>query len=890
MKSIKLHVNGVQRHFIVDEDRVLLDLLRDDLSLIGAKQSCDRKGQCGACMVIVNGKAVLSCLTKVASLDGAQVISIEGLGTPDNPHLIQEAFVLSGAVQCGFCTPGMILAAKSLLDTNPDPDKEQIKHALRRNLCRCTGYKKIIEAVQLAGRFLRGETTPEVVRLSLGDGIMGVSHPRPSALAKACGTAHFTADIKLQGALELAVLRSTVPHARIGSIDTSKALTMPGVAGVMTASDIKGTNILKYMRPDRPVLCGDKVRYIGDPILAVAAETRAQAEAALQAINVELIPLPVLDSPEASLADDAAQIHDNFPNLCVDQPQIKGDARAALQSSAAVIEAQFHTQINHQAPLEPEATVAYWEGEPGGEDAKLVIIGRSINIHYHLGMLQEALGWENMSYREAYTGGQFGIKIDVISEGIAGAGAIHFKRAIRYIPSLAESMLMTSKRHSFKMNVKLGADAKGNLTAYCNDMLVDKGAYYSIGHVLVQRALLMLSGSYNIPNVDARARLVYTNNPWGSAARGAGPPQANFALECAVEMLADKLGMDPLEFRLMNSLQPGQSKSTGRVVTEWPLPGLLEAIRPHYKRAVEEAKNFSDGNIRRGVGLATGSFGIGGPGDVSVVAVELDPDGGVSVYAAAADPGEGNDSMLLQLSAEFMGMPFEKVRLHTRDTDYTAASGPAAGSRITYMIGSALLDALGQLRSAMKETGAQTSEALAAAGRPVRYLGRKKNEDAGPLDPKTGQGPSFESQVHAVQMAELEVDTVSGEVRILKMTTAVDAGTVINPQNLTAQLEGGLDMGVGFALREQYIPGQTRDWLTFKFPTMRHSFDMETIIRETPRPKGPMGATGVGEMCMVPTAPAVINAIKNATGIWVCDLPATPDKIKALAAAAQRGK
>ena len=245
MKSIKLQVNGVQRHFIVEEDRALLDLLRDDLSLTGAKQSCDRKGQCGACTVIVNGRTVLSCLTKVASLDGAQVITIEGLGTPDNPHLIQEAFVLAGAVQCGFCTPGMILAAKVLLDVNSDPDREQIKHALRRNLCRCTGYKKIIEAVQLAGRFLRGETTPHAVQPGLTERVMGVSHPRPSALAKACGTAHFTADIKIKGALELAVLRSTVPHARIDAIDTSEAEKLPGVAGVLKASDVKGTNLLK---------------------------------------------------------------------------------------------------------------------------------------------------------------------------------------------------------------------------------------------------------------------------------------------------------------------------------------------------------------------------------------------------------------------------------------------------------------------------------------------------------------------------------------------------------------------------------------------------------------------------------------------------------------------
>ena len=536
MKRIGLHVNGARHEFVVGPEMVLLDLLRDDLGLTGAKQSCDRKGQCGACMVIVNGKTALSCLTRVQSLENAQVITVEGLGAPENPHLIQEAFVLAGAIQCGFCTPGMIMATKALLDVNPDPSDTEIKKSLSRNLCRCTGYKKIIEAVRLAGRFLRGEITPDAIRPKPDDGALGVSHPRPSALAKACGTAHFTADIRLKDALELAVLHSPVAHAEIVSIDTSEAEKMPGVAGIVTAADIRGTNILKYLVGDRPVLCRDKVRYIGDPILIVAAETKAQAIAALEAVRVELDPLPVMTCPEDSLQSDAIQIHDNFPNLCFEQPQIKGNPEEALKDSAAVVEAKFNTQINHQAPLEPEATVSYREDtEEDEEESRLVIVGRSINIHLHLQMLQAALGRKNMRYPEAFSGGQFGIKIDVISEGIAGAAAVHFKRPVRYIPSLTESMLMSSKRHAFSMNVRLGADAQGRLTAYCNDYLVDKGAYYSIGHVVVHRSLLMLSGSYHIPNIGARARLVYTNNPWGSAARGAGPPQVNFALECAMD-------------------------------------------------------------------------------------------------------------------------------------------------------------------------------------------------------------------------------------------------------------------------------------------------------------------------------------------------------------------
>ena len=885
-KNVRIRINGQWREWIIDPKTVLLDLLRNDLRLTGAKQSCDRKGQCGACTVIVNKKAVPSCLTRVGDINGADVITVEGLGTPDNPHLIQEAFVLSGAIQCGFCTPGMIMAAKALLDDNNDPDDAAIIKALRRNLCRCTGYTKIIEAVRLAGRFLRGEITPEAIRPLPGDKAMGTSHPRPSALDKACGTAYFSADYPVQDALELAVWRSQVPHARIVSIDTRAALDMPGVAGVMTADDIQGTNILKYLVADRPVLCKDTVRYIGDPVLAVAADTRQHAEAALAAVKVELDPLPVLDSPETAMAEGAVQLHADIPNLCWEQPQIKGDAEAALKESAAVVEARFNTQINHQAPLEPEVTVAYWEADADPEEPdKLVIIGRSINIHLHLGMLQAALGWENMKYVEAFTGGQFGIKIDVISEGIAGAAAIVFKQAVRYVPSLAESMLMASKRHPFEMDVKFGADRDGMLTGYTNDFVMDNGAYYSIGHVVCHRALLMLSGSYNIPNVHAHAKVVYTNNPWGSAARGAGPPQITFALECAMQMLADKVGMDAFEFRLKNSLQPGQSKSTGRVVDLWPFPEVMEAVRPAYEKAVKAAEPYKTGKIRRGVGIATAAFGIGGPGDVSVASVELDDAGMIHVYAAAADPGEGNDSMLTQLAAEFMNVPVDHICVHTRDTNDTAASGPAAGSRITYMIGGALIDGLTQLKAAMADADAKTGTELEAAGQPRRFLGQKKNADAGALDEKTGQGPSFESQVHCVQIAEVEVDIETGKTRVLKMTTSVDAGKVINPQNLTGQLEGGMDMGVGYALREEYIAGKTKDWVSFKFPTIKEYFEKEIIVLETPRPKGPLGATGIGEMCMLPTAPAVVNAIKDATGVWVTSLPATPEKIKAALAA-----
>ncbi len=880
MKKIGLHVNGILRELVVNADTALLDVLREDLRLLGAKQSCDRKGQCGACTVILDGQAVRSCLTKAADLDGARVITIEGLGTPDNPHLLQEAFVLAGAVQCGFCTPGMIMAAKALLDQNPNPSEVDIKKALSRNLCRCTGYRKIIAAVNLAGGFLRREITPDQVRPDLTGGLLGISMPRPTAYLRACGVAQFTADIPLREALHLAAVRSPHHHAVIKGIDTGPALDMPGVFGVMTAKDIRGTNRIKYLVADQQVLCDHKIRVLGDAVALVAARSREEALAAAGAVLVDYEPLVAVRTPREALADNAPLVHEGQPNLCHTQCQLKGDAEAVLRDSATVVEADFSTQLIHQAPLEPEACVAFLEED--AEEAKLVVIGRGINIHHHVMVLQEALGWENIRYEEAFSGGQFGIKLDITSEALAGAAALHFGRPVRYVPSLTESMWITSKRHPMSCRMRLGADQEGRLTGLDVDFTLENGAYTSWGKAIVLRMLQMLSGCYNIPHVKAQGRLVYTNNAWGGAARGAGPPQMNFALESAMDMLARKIGADPLKFRLANSLQPGQSTSTGQVVEEWPFPGCLEALRPHYQRALAEAAAFKDGKKRRGVGIAGGSFGIGkaGPADKSTVAVELNPDGGLTVFGSIADPGEGTDAMLTQLAAYATGIPVDKIHLITRDTDRTPDSSSASGSRVTYMSGGAMLLAIEALQKAMSEIGATTCQELVNAGKPVRYLGTKIQQTT-LLDPQYGQGIPYESRVHGVQMAEVEVGMETGDLNILRMTAVVDAGTVINPLVVEGQIEGGLDMGAGMALREEYVHGETKDWVTFKFPTIRNSLESKIILLQTPRAKGPVGAVGVGEFVLLPTAAAIMNAMENATGTRVQHLPATPQKVLA---------
>jgi len=877
MKNVTLTVNGIKRKVEAGPDLVLIDLLREQLDLTGTKQSCDRKGQCGACTVIVDGKAVRSCLKKVVDLDGADVITVEGLGTPENPHLIQEAFVLAGAIQCGFCTPGMIMAAKALLDQNPNPDNAAIKKALARNLCRCTGYVKIIDAVKLAGKFLRKETTPAKEKAKINKNKMiGQNHPRPSAYIKACGVAKFGGDIKMDGMLEISPVLSTEFHAIIKNIDAAAARKMPGVVGVMTADDIKGSNRLRVIAPDQPVLCEDKVRIYGDPIAIVAADTREHARAAAAAVKVTYEKLPVMKTPEEAMAPGAVQIHPHSPNLCYQQPQIMGDADKALKSAKYVVEGDFSTQMNHQAALEPETCVAYLDGD------ELVVIGRSIMIHAHAAIIKEAVGAEKIRYIEPYSGGQFGIKASISSEGIAAAAAMHFKKPIRYIPTLAESFLITSKRHPFTMKTKLAADAKGNITAYYNDFIMNKGAYFLLGPVMPGRALHMLNGAYYIPNVKANVKLVYTNNGSGGAARGAGPPQVMFALESLMDMLAEKYGIDPLEYRKMNALKVGQPRSTGAPIDQTTFPELCDDIKPHYERARKDAAAFNKkgGKIKRGVGIACMSFGIAEAGDRADNAIEINPDDTVTIYAAIADPGEGNDSMLSQLAAQVLGIPLERIRLWTRDTNKTVAAGPSAGSRQTYMGGGAMVNAAEQLAKAMKEAGGKTYAALKKAGKPTRYEGIKIISGKEVFD-ANGQSDSFDSQVHNIQMAEIEVNTETGDVKVLKMTTAVDAGPIIHPQNLEGQLEGGMDQGIGYALREEFVLGKTKDWITFKFPTINEAAEVEFIKRETPRKNGTLGSTGIGEMTMVSTAPAVTNAIYNACGARIYDLPATPDKVKA---------
>jgi len=416
-----------------------------------------------------------------------------------------------------------------------------------------------------------------------------------------------------------------------------------------------------------------------------------------------------------------------------------------------VVEGEFSTQTNHQAPLEPEATIAYLENE--GDTSKVVVIGRSILIHTHAAIVAKAVG-ASVRYQEPFCGGQFGIKMSVVTEAVAAAAAMHFKRPVRYIPTMAESLVMTNKRHAYNsIRIKLGADATGHLTGFTCDFEVDKGAYALLGAEIMERSIKMMSNAYNIPNVRSLGRTVYTNNAPGGAARGAGPPQTIYALELAMDMLAEKCGIDPLEFRKMNSLKPGQTKATGMVVDEWPFPELCDTIKEAYDKARKDAAEFNKSNsgpVKRGVGIGACAFGIAWPADVSEIAVDVDPDDGITIYAAVADPGEGNDSMLSQIAAHVLDMPLDKIRLYTRDTDKTWENGPSAGSRQTWMSGGALVKACEELKAAMDEAGSKTYEGLKKAGKKTNYHVVNKMRGENVLDPKTGQGLTFLSECHNI--------------------------------------------------------------------------------------------------------------------------------------------
>ena len=901
MQKKKLYVNGIERSVVTEGSDLLADVIRKSLRLTGTKVGCG-KGQCGACNVIMDGKLIRSCITKMERVpDGAAITTIEGIGTPQDLHALQMAWMIHGGAQCGFCTPGFIVSAKALIDSNPDPSRDDIRDWFQKykNACRCTGYQMLVDAVQDAVRVLKGEISMQDLAFKLPENgkVLGTNMPRPSAAAKVTGTWDFGADAGLQlpeNTLQLALVQAEVSHANILAIDTSEAEQMPGVVKVVTHKDIKGKNRITGLITfpsnlgdgwDRPILCDTKVFQYGDAIAIVCADTEKNARAAAKKVKVELEVLPAYMSAPEAMEPDAIEIHPGTPNIYYIQKIAKGeDTKPIFDKAEVVVEGDFYTSRQPHLPIEPDVGFAFLD-----DAGKLNIHSKSIGLHLHLYMIAPGLGVEpeNLVLVQNNAGGTFGYKFSPTMEALVGAAAMATGRPVFLCYDYAQQQIYTGKRSPFWTTVRYAADKEGKLLAMETDWSVDHGPYSEFGDLLTLRGAQYIGAGYDIKNIRGEGRTVCTNHAWGAAFRGYGAPESEFPSEVLMDELAEKLGMDPLELRYKNVYRKGSTTPTGQDPEVYSLPEMIDKLRPKYEAAKKRAAKRSTDAVKRGVGVAVGVYGAGldGP-DTSETDVELNPDGTVTIFNTWEDHGQGADMGTLAVAHEALrplALATDQIRLVMNDTSKCPNSGPAGGSRSQVVTGQAIRVGCEELLKAMKKANGsyRTYEEMQAEGLPTKVHGKwtapAKDCDA------NGQGSPFCCYMYGVFLAEVAVDKATGKTTVEGMTCVADVGTVVNRLVVDGQIYGGLAQGIGLALTEDFEDIKKHSTLAGAgFPYIKQIPDnMEIIYVETPRPDGPFGASGVGEMPLTAPHAAVINGIYNACGARIRSIPALPEKVLA---------
>lgn len=903
METKTLVINGIPRRLLVNPEDSLVDVLRGQLQITSVKVGCGQ-GQCGACSVILDGKVVRSCITKMRRVpENAAITTLEGIGTPTCLHPLQQAWIYHGAAQCGFCTPGFIVSAKALLDVNPNPSRGDVRDWFQKhhNICRCTGYQPLVNAVMDAAAVMRGDKKPEEIEFKMpADGrIWGTRLPRPSALAKVTGVAEFGADAAYRlpaDTLHLALAQAKVSHALIKGIDVSEAEKMPGVFKVLTHKDVKGKNRITGLITfptnkgdgwDRPILNDEKVFQYGDALAIVCADSECNARAAAEKVKFDLELLPEYMSAPEAMAPDAIEIHPGTPNVYYDQNIEKGqDTRPFFENpDNVVVEDSFYTQRQPHLPIEPDVGYAFLNDE-----GKLVIHSKSIGLHLHGLMIAPGLGLDfakDMIMVQNTTGGTFGYKFSPTMEALLGVAVLATGRPCHLRYNYEQQQQYTGKRSPFWTTMGLAADKNGKLLAMETDWSVDHGPYSEFGDLLTLRGAQYIGAGYGIPNIRGKGRTVCTNHCWGAAFRGYGAPESEFPSEVLMDMLAEKLHMDPLELRALNCYRKGDTTPTGQEPDVYSLPEMFELMRPRYKAALEKAKANSEGRIKRGVGVALGVYGSGldGP-DTAEVWAELNEDGGVTIGACWEDHGQGADSGVLgtaHAALRPLGIPAEKIRLVLNDTSKAPNSGPAGGSRSQVVVGNAIRVACETLIEAMRKPagGFLDYAGMKAEGREVRQPGKwsapAKDCDA------NGQGSPFCCYMYGLFLAEVAVDVDTGKTQVEKLTCVTDIGSICNRSVTDGQIYGGMAQGVGLALTEDYEDIKKQSTMAGAgIPDIKMIPDeMEIVYVESPRPDGPFGASGVGEMPLSAPHAAIINAIANACGARVKHLPARPEKVLA---------
>ncbi len=908
MAQLELTINGERRSAEVHPGAFLADVLRETFGLTGTKIGCN-EAECGICTVLVNGMPVNSCIYPALKAHGAHVETVEGLARNGVLHPLQQAFIDHGAVQCGFCTPGLIMTAKALLDANPNPSEDDIKHALKDTYCRCTGYVSVIHAIQDAAARLRGEppVPPSLPQTKTPLRVVGQPLPRPDAVAKVTGAARYTDDYVFPNMLHAATLRAGIPHARIRRIDVSKARALPGVHAVLTHEDVPGSKNHGLVYNDWPVLCYDKVRYVGDAVAIVAAETREIAEQALRLIEVEYEPLPVVDDPVAALQPGAPKVHEQG-NLLKHIHVEKGDLEAGFAEADVIVEGEYQTATTEHAFLEPECAI----GRVTDDGRVEVYVGSQIP-YADRRQVAAALGVPEDRVRIIGTliGGGFGGKEDIAGQIHVALLARATGQPVKMLYRRSESLIFHPKRHAVRFKVKVGAKRNGRFTAMRIELWGDTGAYASLGDKVMTRAATHASGPYEVPNVRIDCYAVYTNNVPAGAFRGFGVTQSAFAIESAIDELAQRLRLDPIHIRRLNALRVGSVTNTGAVIRE--SAGLLECIARVEESLKQEGTPwvFRKADVPNKVyawGFATAykNTGLGGGApDRSEVEVEAFTDGSVEVRTSAAEIGQGLVGVLASIAAEELGVPYERARVLLSDTDLTPDGGPTTASRQTYVTGNAARLASIQLRQRLAAVAAEMLDApvesLRFADGWVRHHGRavafgevvaqahregirtrlSHLYEAPKTQPLGTGGDMHFAFSYAAQAALVEVDLETGEARCLKIISATDVGRAINPLALQGQIEGGIVMCLGNALTEEFIQEKgvpfTNRFARYKMPSIRHTPQIISHIVEDAAAEGPYGAKGVGEISSIPTTPAITNAIYAATGVRVRKLPVDQD-------------
>ncbi|NZA40170.1 selenium-dependent xanthine dehydrogenase [Eubacterium callanderi] len=832
----------------VEQDKKLMRFLRDDLRLTSVKDGCS-EGACGTCTIIIDGKATRSCIPMVSKMADKEIITVEGL-TEREKEVYSYAFAKAGAVQCGFCIPGMVMSGKALIDVNPDPTRLEVINAIKNNICRCTGYKKIVDGVLLAAKIFR-ENLP--VNEEVGEVTVGQAMLRVDAREKVLGTGEYPDDLYLDGMIYGSAVRAEYPRARVLAVHTDEAKALPGVIGIFTAEDIPGSVKVGHLKQDWDTMIpvGKTTHYIGDAICLVAAETPEILEEAKKLVRVEYEQLEGVFDPCEAMKEDAPLVHEGSEtNILAHEHLVRGNADEVIARSKYKVTRHYETPWTEHAFLEPETAVAM---PFDGDGVFIYSTDQGTYDTQHECMAMLGLPPEKVIVENKLVGGGFGGKEDVSVQHHAALIAYLTKRTVKVKLSRKESIMIHPKRHPFYMDVTSACDEEGRLTALKAVVVSDTGAYASLGGPVLQRACTHAAGPYNFQTIDIDGKAVYTNNPPAGAFRGFGVTQTCFASEMNLNLLAEMVGITPWEIRYRNVVRPGEVLPNGQIAD--PATGIAETLE-----AVKEIYN-SEKYVGIGCAMKNAGVGVGLP-DWGRCRL-LVKDGHVEIHAGASCIGQGLGTVLTQVLSETAGLTLDQIAYMPPNTANAPDSGTTSGSRQTLVTGEACRRAAEDLKAAMKDKTLAELEGQDFMG---EYLA--KTDAMGTPVPNP---VSHVAYGYATQMCVLNED---GSIK--KMVAAHDVGKAVNPTSVEGQIEGGVVMGMGYALTEQYeldhgIPKSKFGTLgLFKADKVP---ELDSIVVEKPGIDVAYGAIGIGEITSIPTAPAIADAYYRLNGEFQTVLP-----------------